>query len=171
MCLWTAKLIVWAKHYIWRQLGIFSYIVRIACIVTHKWYHMLFTVGSCQSSTPVKLPLCDSRWIEAFRSFCSTQVQTYFHIIPNIRFSVSRTKVIDDQSDYFDMDGNRWLSKKEKLGLSKKEDEMRKKKYQQRHTRDITVTLDFAGRLHCCHCHCNVTCSGFINADLCFHIM
>jgi len=40
---------------------------------------------------------------------------------------VRRTKVIDDECDYFASDTNRWLSKKERDALRKKEDELREK--------------------------------------------
>ena len=57
---------------------------------------------------------------------------------------VRRTKVIDDECDYFASDTNRWLSKKERDALRKKEDELREKRHGSR--REIKVTLDFAGR-------------------------
>ncbi|XP_014676538.1 PREDICTED: activating signal cointegrator 1-like [Priapulus caudatus] len=57
---------------------------------------------------------------------------------------VSRTKVIDDQSDYFAVDGNRWLSSKERETLRKKEAELREKKNPSR--RGMKITLDIAGR-------------------------
>ena len=57
---------------------------------------------------------------------------------------VRRTKVIDDECDYFASDTNRWLSKKERDALRKKEDELREKRHGSR--REMKVTLDFAGR-------------------------
>lgn len=57
---------------------------------------------------------------------------------------VRRTKVIDDECDYFASDTNRWLSKKERDALRKKEDELREKQHGSR--REMKVTLDFAGR-------------------------
>ena len=57
---------------------------------------------------------------------------------------VRRTKVIDDECDYFASDTNRWLSKKERDALKKKEEELREKRYGSR--RQMKVTLDFAGR-------------------------
>ena len=58
--------------------------------------------------------------------------------------SAKRTKVIDDQSDYFAVEGNQWLSGKDREVYQKKEEEMRAA----RHTiqRNQTVTFDFAGR-------------------------
>lgn len=57
---------------------------------------------------------------------------------------VRRTKVIDDECDYFASDINRWLSQKERDALRKKEDELREKRHGSR--REMKVTLDFAGR-------------------------
>ncbi|PFX33317.1 Activating signal cointegrator 1 [Stylophora pistillata] len=57
---------------------------------------------------------------------------------------VRRTKVIDDECDYFASDTNKWLSKKERDALKKKEDELREKRYGSH--RKMKVTLDFAGR-------------------------
>lgn len=56
---------------------------------------------------------------------------------------VRRTKVIDDECDYFASD-NKWLSKKERDALRKKEEELREKRHGSR--RQMKVTLDFAGR-------------------------
>lgn len=56
---------------------------------------------------------------------------------------VRRTKVIDDECDYFASD-SRWLSKQERDALRKKEEELREKRYGSR--RQQKITLDFAGR-------------------------
>ena len=55
-----------------------------------------------------------------------------------------QTKVIDDESDYFSVDANRWLSTQEKAGLHKKEEELREKRHGSRRNR--AITLDIAGR-------------------------
>ena len=55
-----------------------------------------------------------------------------------------QTKVIDDESDYFSVDTNRWLSSQEKVELRKKQEELREKKHRSRHNK--TITLDIAGR-------------------------
>lgn len=57
---------------------------------------------------------------------------------------VRRTKVIDDECDYFASDTNRWLPKKERDALRRKEEELREKRHGSR--REMKVTLDFAGR-------------------------
>ena len=57
--------------------------------------------------------------------------------------SVRRTKVIDDESDYFATD-SKWLSKKERKTLKDKEDRLQQLKHGSRLNRK--VTLDFAGR-------------------------
>lgn len=60
-----------------------------------------------------------------------------------ISYSVRRTQVIDDESDYFSTD-NRWLSKTEKAKLKKREEELRAQRHASR--KDRKITLDFAGR-------------------------
>ena len=57
--------------------------------------------------------------------------------------SVRRTKVIDDESDYFATD-SKWLNKNERKVLKDKEDRLHKLKHASR--RDKKITLDFAGR-------------------------
>ena len=52
--------------------------------------------------------------------------------------------MIDDESDYFSVDANRWLSDTERDQLSRKEAELREAKYGSR--RDRKIILDFAGR-------------------------
>ncbi|XP_054756269.2 activating signal cointegrator 1-like [Lytechinus pictus] len=58
--------------------------------------------------------------------------------------SVRRTKVHDDQSDYFSSDTNQWLSTKERTELKKREEDLREKKHGSRLNKNFT--LDFAGR-------------------------
>ena len=59
-------------------------------------------------------------------------------------YSIQRTKVIDDQSDYFAVENNSWLSKDERDSLMKREKELREKMHASH--RNKTVTLDFASR-------------------------
>ncbi|CAH1797101.1 unnamed protein product [Owenia fusiformis] len=59
------------------------------------------------------------------------------------RTSARRTKVIDDESDYFSSD-SQWLSKKDREKLKKREEELRAIKHASR--KDRKITLDFAGR-------------------------
>ncbi len=59
-------------------------------------------------------------------------------------FSARRTQVIDDESDYFSTDSNRWLSQKERDMLRKREEELRSKRFASK--KDRKITLDFAGR-------------------------
>ncbi len=59
-------------------------------------------------------------------------------------FSASRTKVIDDESDYFSVDSNRWLSASEKEALRNKQESLREQKYGSRRTK--AVTLDIMGK-------------------------
>ena len=58
--------------------------------------------------------------------------------------SATCTKVIDDESDYFSVDTNRWLSSDAREALRTKEDSLREQKYGSRRTK--AVTLDIAGR-------------------------
>jgi hypothetical protein len=55
-----------------------------------------------------------------------------------------RMRVIDDESDYFSHDSNKWLSAEDKKALKKKEEEMREAK--EKAKRSMTFQLDFAGR-------------------------
>jgi len=57
---------------------------------------------------------------------------------------VHRTKVLDDELDYFSVDSNRWLTEGQRGGLRKREEELRDIKYGSR--RNKAITLDFAGR-------------------------
>ncbi|KAF7072762.1 hypothetical protein CFC21_077850 [Triticum aestivum] len=60
------------------------------------------------------------------------------------RNSAARTKVYDDQSDYFEMEGNSWLSSKEKTNLKKVHDEAQDAAEKQKGK--VTVTFDLVGR-------------------------
>jgi len=60
------------------------------------------------------------------------------------RMHKSHTKVIDDESDYYNVDSNVWLSEKEKQLLTKKQKDIYESKYGSR--RNKKFTLDFAGR-------------------------
>lgn len=57
--------------------------------------------------------------------------------------SEHRTRVIDDESDYFNADSNKWLNPKQRDALRTKEKELRDSRHGSR--RQIKVTLDFAG--------------------------
>lgn len=58
-------------------------------------------------------------------------------------FSTKRTKVIDDEADYFTSD-NRWMTKKQRETLAKRDSELREKRFASR--RHQKFTIDFAGR-------------------------
>ena len=58
--------------------------------------------------------------------------------------SEHRTRVIDDESDYFNADGNKWLNPKQRDALRAKEKQLRESRHGPK--REIKVTLDFAGR-------------------------
>lgn len=58
--------------------------------------------------------------------------------------SAARTKVIDDQSDYYEIEGNSWLSAEEKELLKKKQKEIEEAAEASR--RKVIVTFDLVGR-------------------------
>ena len=60
------------------------------------------------------------------------------------RTAAKRTKVIDDESDYFSADSNRWLSPEERDARKKTEEKRRLMREEAK--KKITITLDFAGR-------------------------
>jgi len=55
-----------------------------------------------------------------------------------------RTKVIDDESDYYASGAGSWLTKDQKAAVQKKEEELRAKRFGSR--LDRKITFDFAGR-------------------------
>ncbi|KAM3380723.1 activating signal cointegrator 1 [Capsicum galapagoense] len=60
------------------------------------------------------------------------------------RNSAARTTVIDDQSDYYEIEGNSWLSKEEKELLRKKEEEIEEAERDKRNR--VVMTFDLVGR-------------------------
>ncbi|KAJ0105079.1 hypothetical protein Patl1_17789 [Pistacia atlantica] len=60
------------------------------------------------------------------------------------RNSAARTTVIDDQSDYYEIEGNSWLSKEEKELLRKKQEEIEEAERANRSK--VVVTFDLVGR-------------------------
>ncbi|XP_040987987.1 activating signal cointegrator 1 [Juglans microcarpa x Juglans regia] len=60
------------------------------------------------------------------------------------RNSAARTTVIDDQSDYYEIEGNSWLSKEEKELLRKKREEIEEAEQAKRNK--VVVTFDLLGR-------------------------
>ncbi|KAJ3677378.1 hypothetical protein LUZ60_003102 [Juncus effusus] len=59
------------------------------------------------------------------------------------RNSAARTKVIDDQSDYYEIEGNSWLSNQEKEVLLKKKEEAEEAKAKKS---NVIITFDLVGR-------------------------
>merc|ERR1719193_274815 len=55
-----------------------------------------------------------------------------------------RTKVIDDESDYFHIDSNKWLTPEQREALKAKDKARQEEKHRSR--RDRVMTFDFAGR-------------------------
>ncbi|KAH1114764.1 hypothetical protein J1N35_008142 [Gossypium stocksii] len=60
------------------------------------------------------------------------------------RNAAARTTVIDDQSDYYEIEGNSWLSKEEKELLKKKQEEIEEAELLKRSK--VFVTFDLVGR-------------------------
>ncbi|KAL5747439.1 hypothetical protein ACOSP7_024442 [Xanthoceras sorbifolium] len=60
------------------------------------------------------------------------------------RDAAARTTVIDDQSDYYEIEGNSWLSKEEKELLQKKQEEVEEAERAKRNR--VVVTFDLVGR-------------------------
>ncbi|XP_055828137.1 uncharacterized protein LOC129896302 [Solanum dulcamara] len=60
------------------------------------------------------------------------------------RNSAARTTVIDDQSDYYEIEGNSWLSKEEKELLRKKKEEIEEAEHAKRNR--VVMTFDLVGR-------------------------
>merc|ERR1719414_2248986 len=60
------------------------------------------------------------------------------------RTSEKRTKVIDDESDYFSTDALKWMPRKQKDNMIKLEQELREKQDEARRSREID--FDFSGK-------------------------
>ncbi|KAL5201680.1 hypothetical protein ABZP36_036034 [Zizania latifolia] len=60
------------------------------------------------------------------------------------RNSAARTKVYDDQSDYFEMEGNSWLSSKEKSDLKKQHEDSQEAA--EKDKGKVVITFDLVGR-------------------------
>merc|ERR1712150_433721 len=60
------------------------------------------------------------------------------------RTSEKRTKVIDDESDYFSVDAYKWMTSEQKIKLKERENELREKRHGSR--LDRKIDFDFAGR-------------------------
>ena len=61
------------------------------------------------------------------------------------RTSEKRTKVIDDESDYFSVDAYKWMTPEQKSKLKEKEKEIREKRHGSR--LDRKIDFDFAGAI------------------------
>ena len=60
------------------------------------------------------------------------------------RTSEKRTKVIDDESDYFSTDAYKWMTPEQKNKLKEREKELREKRHGSR--LDRKIDFDFAGK-------------------------
>ncbi|KAL3691554.1 hypothetical protein R1sor_005205 [Riccia sorocarpa] len=60
------------------------------------------------------------------------------------RTSAARTTVIDDQSEYFNIDGNTWLTDQEKAMLKKRQEE--EERIAEERRKRVVVTIDLLGR-------------------------
>jgi len=62
------------------------------------------------------------------------------------RTAASRTTVIDDQSDWFEIDGNAWLDESERAELKRQAAEMIEAEEERRRKSRTTFALDLLGR-------------------------
>jgi hypothetical protein len=60
------------------------------------------------------------------------------------RTSEKRTKVIDDESDYFSVDAYKWMTPEQKKKLKEREEELKEKRHGSR--LDRKIDFDFAGK-------------------------
>ena len=60
------------------------------------------------------------------------------------RTSEKRTKVIDDESDYFAVDAYKWMTPEQKKKLKEREEELKEKRHGSR--LDRKIDFDFAGK-------------------------
>ena len=58
--------------------------------------------------------------------------------------SAKRTQIIDDESDYFNVDNNKWLTPQQREAMVKKKEALQEEKHKSR--LDRKITFDFAGR-------------------------
>ena len=58
--------------------------------------------------------------------------------------SAKRTQIIDDESDYFNVDNNKWLTPQQREAMMKKKEALQEEKHKSR--LDRKITLDFADR-------------------------
>ena len=58
--------------------------------------------------------------------------------------SAKRTQIIDDESDYFNVDTNKWLTPEQREAMRRKKEELQQEKHKSR--LDRKITFDFAGR-------------------------
>ena len=68
----------------------------------------------------------------------------YVHIFDMFNCSTKRTKVIDDEADFFVT--TQWMSKEEKEAIEQRENSLRETKFASRFGLARKVTFDFAGR-------------------------
>ena len=82
-----------------------------------------------------------------FQKLLITLLNLIIHINYDCKyiFSIKRTRVIDDENDYFTTTGNKWLNEEEKKLLQKKGDEQRARRFASR-LGPCKVTFDFANK-------------------------
>ena len=78
------------------------------------------------------------------RSQYEAAVQSKDRLLDYQANSAKRTQIIDDESDYFNVDNNRWLTPQQREALKKKKEELQNEKHKSR--LDRKMTFDFAGR-------------------------
>ena len=61
--------------------------------------------------------------------------------------SAKRTQIIDDESDYFNVDNNRWLTPEQRAAMAARKEELQQEKHKSRLDRKITFDFEI-GRAH-----------------------
>jgi len=78
------------------------------------------------------------------RSQYQTAIENKERLLDYDANSAKRTQIIDDESDYFSVDSNKWLTPQQREALKKKKEELQAEKHKSR--LDRKLTFDFAGR-------------------------
>ena len=78
------------------------------------------------------------------RSQYEAAVQSKDRLLDYQANSAKRTQIIDDESDYFNVDTNKWLTPEQREAMKKRKEEQHEEKHKSR--LDRKITFDFAGR-------------------------
>jgi len=110
-------------------------------LVATKQQQEVLDRGSKKSEQLRKQLLNDAAKYEESQAKAEAQKE---RLLEYDRTSEKRTKVIDDESDYFSVDAYKWMTEDQRKAFKAKEDQMRAKKHASR--LDRKLNFDFAGR-------------------------